>query len=61
MSWGDEALELFDVVVDWLYEFRILIIALALVICLLTLHNCQFRISLDSRSTQGGPETAGSK
>jgi hypothetical protein len=39
----------FDKVCDWAYEFRIPIITVILLAMLIGFHNCEFRVSIDSR------------
>jgi len=50
-----------DEMLDWFYEFRVLIAALVLIFLLLAFHGCEVRVSIDSRPSQGGSETAGPK
>jgi len=53
-SWLDELW-------GWVIEFRVMIGALIFIILLLSFHSCEIRVSIDSRPSQGGAETAGPK
>lgn len=41
--------DLLDATIDWLYEFRVLIVCLILVFLMFAFRGCEVRVSIDSR------------
>ena len=45
-------LDLLDATIDWLYEFRIPIICVILLVLMFAFRGCEVRVSIDSRPSQ---------
>jgi len=46
---------------DWLYEFRIPIVLVILLVLMFAFHSCEFRISIDSRPSETTTEQGARK